>query len=296
MTWQVNNRLIQGYGLYKFTEDEKRARNLELRVDLIRYPEKSLNLNTKSSPPETFLGYCTYERNKAFLQKKSIDYPNQLLDNYFNYSAWNWSLQRCHLAAVNYSFVQLGLALSLSPFELAIPFQDWTLTLYPWDSIRIKLLDLVCIARIQCRYLPLDMCGITQPAPTWLEDDDNPIPEILPYNQPFTGNISPPYDGVDDDGLTYVPEPEGSGFPVGQRCTLYRVVFRVGYSDTDWNPVTRDLWGELEGIYTGLGDWEFEGWGFACHGLSNQECFITVQKFPTGSPYPYVAIESITAI
>jgi len=289
-----NSRVIQYYGLYKFTEEEKKAKSIYLRFSLIRPPIKSISLNTKSNPPESFYGYITFFRGKHFERKIPIDFQRQIILQTYNNASWQFLLQRCHLEADNYSFARLGEALQLLPVTLPIPFKDWKLPVLTYDGIAVKMLDQNCIAEIECFREDNDSCGLgdnftNQPA----TPDDEP-PQQIAVDAIYPGQIAPPYVGIDDDGFTYVVVNPEYDLPFGSNCDYYRVVFRVGYSETDWQPVTRNIFAPLVSVDTGIESGT--GWGFTCHGIDETGCLENPQFFPTGSPYPYVDIDSITPL
>jgi hypothetical protein len=278
-------RTIQFYGLLIPNADFVKAKFYEIRFELIREPRQPYT-NLKYPSPKGLYGYLQCMSAGRVVCTYPLEYINQVVcrkdyTDFFLHQAVS-----CHLEAMLTSFINV--ANYLQPgfvIQRDNPIKTWVTSSADFDEIRVRFLDERTVGRIVLDYDLMDSCNVlgsdlpTPKKPVPPPNSEVPVPADIPNNQ--IPPISPPYEGIDDNGLTY--NPDGNlppGDLQGEQCTPYGVIFafdrRITFSDGTTQvllgvPQTASLWGKI-GAITSLVS-ENEGKIFiASQGFSFLDC------------------------
>lgn len=228
-------RTIQFYGLLRPPLDEGRIYYSRLWFDILQYPRTRYE-NFRYEPPQTFYGYVQAMSAERVVWYKQIEFDNQLISEEYDSTDLLHRSLVCHLDATNQSFINLGLALALPPFQVNNPIADREVPFLSIDEFRIRLITEETVCRVRYEYLISRDCDLPfsvppPPPPPPPPRPPEPFPPP-PAGEPPNPDIPPPsdaYDGDDDDGLTYDPNPEPpeDEFPIGGECEIFRVTALV---------------------------------------------------------------------
>lgn len=223
------NRTIRWYGLLNLPDDFERIADFTLAFDIVRLPTQPYT-NVKYPTKKGLFGYVQRILDGRVVQTYPLEYENQIVDADTSTAAYLHSGQVCTIDDINASFINLGLW--VRPGYVVIktnPLKDWFSPGLGFDSYRIRLIEEICVGNFTFTYQMIPTCAISpfDPPPPPPErpprNQNPPQPSSLPDS--LLPPISPPYQGVDDDGYTYFPgfvppPPPDEG---GIVCQAYRV-------------------------------------------------------------------------
>lgn len=243
-------RQIQYFGLIKPTFDpNKKVKWWRLTADIIR-PQISRYRNDRYPEYQTFYGYVQYLYEGRIYRTDTLQYNNAYIGYDYNTNGFLHAAISCQLEAVLTSFENQNNGLGLVNVARNNPIKSWEhLFLFP-QEIKIRMLTPNNVMQFTFEHDYIDDCLVDTspnpspgtpppPPPSRLEEPATTPDSSLPPN-------SPAYEGLDDNGQTYLPgnpnnlgEPpeEGAEPPVGNECTVYRVTADVYIPGPD--PVTQ---------------------------------------------------------
>lgn len=190
------SRRIENYGILKLLPEERGANNLLITSDVIQLPYSEY-VNAKTNPFRGHYGYVCFMSGEYVIHDLDIQFRRQIIldrDRYIVQLAWQES---CNSATIR--------------DVLGIPLPDTEVDYPIWicDELRFKLEPGVVINVFKSHIPP-----VTCPGTLIVEPDMIPEPPGLPQSPqapPPKGTpnqallpLSPPYEGDDDNGNTYV--------------------------------------------------------------------------------------------
>lgn len=232
----VQERFISGRGVLKIPSDGKKNRYTVLYLDVIRQPvNRFANLNW--NPARGRYAQLVFLRNEYVIDTRAMEFPRESYDGIADIAGQTLIAVKCAYDGILQTFFNLGNALALPSISVVNLIEEYENLRLGWDEVRI-----VCYAdtAIQARLYrtPYDVCN-----PDYDDQQEPPPPPPpappVPPGTPLT-NLSPPYDGDNDDGNTdlfpgdeSVPSPLE---PPGEACVKYRVV--IEYEQAYGDPLT----------------------------------------------------------
>ena len=253
----TDSRVINWYGIYRPPSDAGRIFYSRAWIDILQLP-RSVYENYRFSPPQSFYGHVIALGGERVVWNRQIEWVNQLVWEYHDYPDLLHRSLVCHLDSVHQSIINLGVSLNALPIQVNNPIADRVVPVTDVNEFRIRLLTVDTVARFTFEYYLSPSCsvGLSPPPPP---PPDYPPPPPVPVLPPPPGEglnpelppISPAYDGGDDDGLTYSPEPPVEppiDFPVGENCQ--EVTVTASYTDGNGDRVTFSQvhYGSVEGF------------------------------------------------
>lgn len=247
-------RTIQWYGLVRFNvpiADIDRIHWWRLTADMIRRPVAEYRNDGVWQPPRGFWGNCVSLRDNRRLNNWQLEFTNQVVGQVSYTEAFLFQAISCSLDSIQKSIENLSIAIpDTFPISRSNPIIDWVpyRTIPNEFSIRMQSENAIGRFTLDWEYLP--SCSVDNtsvPPPPQLPPEEV---QPLPPNETFTGQISPAYDGSDDNGRTYNPENEPPpGFPTGEQCFQYAVT--LTYTDINDTPIqeTFNVWGEIFDVF-----------------------------------------------
>lgn len=212
-------RRIENYGILKLLPEERGANNLIVQSDVIQLPYSEY-LNVKSNPPKSHYGYVCFMSKGYVMSILDIQFRRQIIINrerYLVQLAWQ---EFCNSKTI------LDAVANTSP-DTTVDYPIWLC-----DELRFKLEPGV-VLNVFKSHIPPTTCsgtGISEPnlggeAPGLPASPSLPPPPNTPDEDKLV--LSPPYDGDEDNGNTYVRGSEPSPPPVGTEGpgTYARYVF-----------------------------------------------------------------------
>lgn len=249
----LDERIISGKGVLKVPEEAAKARYWVMYVDVLRRP-KNEYLELNWNPPQSMYARMTYLRQGYVQNYDYIKFQREQRTYINDVTGQNLRAIKCAYEGILQTFFNLGNALSLPSISITNLIKDYESLALSWDEIRFSCYSNTAL-EVKFYGLEYDVCNEEN-------DDSNELPppppprSKIPTNDPV--EVSPPYDGIDDDGGT-VPFPtdelpSGEPEPPGERCTAYRVTVRIfgDWGDPDgtiggfaYKDVTSDFYGEV---------------------------------------------------
>jgi hypothetical protein len=223
-------RNIQYYGLIRPPSDIKNIKWWRLTADIIR-PQISEYRNDRYPVPQGFWGYVQSMYAGRVLQTYRISYKNEILAYNIDTDLFLQQNVSCSLEAFLTTAVNFAIALNLPPIQRNNPIKDWRNLSLPIEEFRIRLLTEQTVFKFTYEWESQDNCEVPlsefpEPPPP----PPDPPPTEVPPTTPNSGipPISDAYDGDEDGGLTYNPDPDdGGGVPPTEACILYSMDYRV---------------------------------------------------------------------
>jgi hypothetical protein len=248
-------RTIQWFGILKPPTNIQNLRWWRLTADIRKEPLQVYQ-NARFPVNQTFYGYVQSISAGRVTQTWSLQYPNQILETKINLGLYLHRSVSCAIDTTNESINRLAVLLGLIAFDPNNPIEMWSVPSIQIEEFRVRLLVEPAIIDLIYEYEEQPKCNVDQneelPPPP---PPPPPQKSTIPPTTPNTDNppISPPYEGIDDDGRTYNPNrgnnPE---FPVGERCTRYRIT--VSYQligDPNPRRISSNYWGEIINVALG---------------------------------------------
>jgi hypothetical protein len=257
-------RTIQYYGLLRIPAGLKNVKNYQIYFDLLRRPKQPFT-NIKYPSPKGFYGYLQLNYKGRVLETYALEYERQVVLNIQNDSLYLHASVSCHLEAMLTSFLNIGNYLQPGyVVQRNNPIKDWTNFKSPvFDEIAVRFLDEFCIANITFDWEAVDICSVpfSEPPEDGKDTIPFPPPEVEDSDAPNSAfpPVSPAYDGNDDDGRTYNPNPPVDPGDDTLACTAYSVIFegnrRITLADGSVQnnailPQTASLFGVIGAIRT----------------------------------------------
>lgn len=212
-------RRIENFGIMKLLPEERGANNLLITSDVIQLPYSEY-LSVKTNPPKSHYGYVAFMSGEYVLYVLDIQFRRQIIldrDRYIVQLAWQES---CNSATIRN--------------VLGVPLPDTEVDYPIWicDELRFRLEPGVIISVFKSHVPP-----VTCPGTLVVEPDMIPNPPDIPSapqtppppSVPDSAKIplSPPYEGANDNGNTYVRT--GS-------CANYNLTGEYRFADTNGTP------------------------------------------------------------
>jgi hypothetical protein len=225
-------RTIQWYGLLEIPADISALKYWRLYADLIRYPQTPYQ-NNRYPIPRSFFGYVQHMIGDKLYKNYAYEYPSQFIADHSNVEYFLHQSMSCFYEGMLNSFQNLGTALNLAPFNRFNSISDWTSYEINPSQFKIRLLTQDTIAKFTFEYDTQNQCpgnNVPPPPPPIPPPQTKPIGYPLPPgdNTSPTPNISPPYQGPDDNGETYNPSPVMPNF---NECDKVKGTFLITRQD-----------------------------------------------------------------
>ena len=243
-------RTIQYYGLLRPPENFSRAKYYDLHFELVRRPTQPYT-NKKYPSNKGLFGYLQTFAEGRVLETVALEYEEQVCIRRINDSYFLHACISCHLEAMLTSFINV--ANYLQPgfvIQRNNPIKDWSPSFADFDEIKVRFLDERTVGRLILDFEEIDTCDVLGAEPPPLKKPNLPKRPDIPFPADIPNTsippISPPYEGIDDNGETYNPDelppepPEGT-----QPCLLYRL--EVEFLTRSFNSQT-NIW-ETSGLF-----------------------------------------------
>lgn len=261
-------RNIQWYGLLRFPnlDEGDRIHWWRLIADMMRRPSGEYRNEGIWQPPRGFWGNVCLRRDGRVARSAQLQFQNQIVFEESYLESFLHQSISCHLDSVHKSIANLGLALGAIPISAFNPIKDWNpYSLLPSD-FSIKMISENAVGKFILEYDIIPKCSVflsdpPPPPPPPPPPDD---PEPLDPEEPFEDPISDAYDGNDDDGETYDPDPDDDGsdsgtggfdFPIGENCDIYKITIRywmlLGHPDDPGTETYGYFYAPIEDVYLG---------------------------------------------
>jgi hypothetical protein len=242
---QSVERNIQYYGLLRPPSTNNPVKWWRLTADIIR-PQISDYRNDKYPVPQGFWGYVQAMYAGRVLHTYRIFYKNDILAYNIDTDLFLQQNVSCHLEAMLTSFGNLANGLGLPLIQRNNPINDWRTLSLPIEEFKIRLIAEQTIFKFTYEYEEQETCEVPLS-----ESPSQPPPPPPPPTQEFppgtAGNqlppISPPYQGENDNGQTYNPNP--SEPPTFPDCTLVRVFVTITRGDNTTFSSSYDLYAPI---------------------------------------------------
>lgn len=226
----IQDRRVSGKGLLRVPTDKKKLRHVVLYIDVIRKPRNGY-FNGNYNPPRGRYATLNFFREEYLINSIAIDFEKQVFDNVNDVGGQALIAVKCAYEGILESFVNLAVAMSFTPGGIGLTYEgdsnliaEFANLRLAWDEIKI-----VCYAdtalQVRMYAAKYDSCNPEA-------DDDQPPPPPPPPDEPVPpgtpiDDLSPPYDGDDDDGDSFPYEGDENPEPplAGGNCTLYRVTY-----------------------------------------------------------------------
>ena len=228
-------RNIQYYGLIRPPLNANNIKWWRLTADIIR-PQISEYRNDRYPVPQGFWGYVQSMYAGRVLQTYRISYKNEILAYNIDTDLFLQQNVSCSLEAFLTTAVNFAIALNLPPIQRNNPIKDWRNLSLPIEEFRIRLLTEQTVFKFTYEWEAQENCEVPLSIPA--SEPPPPPPPKPDEVAPTTPNsgippISDAYDGIDDGGLTYNPDPDDGGdVPPTEACILYSMTYRVTDADT----------------------------------------------------------------
>lgn len=221
-------RTIQWYGLIRFPtlEEGERIHWWRLIADMKRRPKSEYRNDGVWQPPRGFWGNVCLRRDKRVVMSAQLEFQNQIVMEVTYTEAFLHQAISCHLDATLKSIENLGLELQLTPISRVNPIRDWKPYSMNLTDLSIKMISENAIADFILEYDLIPDCSIDGTKPQGPEGPPPPEGPPEPPEGEKPSPISPPYEGRDDGGETYNPDPppDTPDFPIGSDCQVYEIV------------------------------------------------------------------------
>lgn len=221
----VEERLISGTGLLRVPGLVEQARYFRLNIDVIReVPEPFKSFKWEPSRSR----YCTlaFMRDGYVIEEQPVDYERRQFEWLADSPGQTLIAVKCSYKGILQTFVNLGIALNITPISVTNLIEDYENLRLLWDEVRV-----VCegSTAVQVRLFVLrydDDCESSD------ERELPPPPPPLPRIPPGTGigSISPPYE---DDDVTS-PNSLDEDVPpedIGSDCQTLILNFSLVFAD-----------------------------------------------------------------
>lgn len=254
-------RTIQWYGLIRFPQlDEgERIHWWRLIADMKRRPSGEYRNDGIWQPSRGFWGNVCLRRDGRVLRHAQLEFRNQVVMEWQDTEGFLFNGISCHLDATLKSIENLAIALGAAWTTRYNPIRNWKAYALMPSDFSVKMIAENAIADFILEYDLLQTCSVDMSAPGQQPDPPPRPPNepILPPEEDFEGDISPPYEGRDDEGQTYNPDPEPEipDFPIGDNCQIYRIdilYWAVGEDPSGpGTPAYSFFYAPVEDIYLG---------------------------------------------
>lgn len=253
--WEtVEERDISGKGVLRVPSANVKNRAYVLFATVIREPSNPY-LNLNYNPPRARYATLCFMRQGYLVDSKSIDFEKQVWDGVNDISGQTLIAVKCAYQGILETFVNLSVGLSQTPGGVGLFYttvedkiKDYESLRLAWDEVRV-----VCYAdtalSLRLDVLEYDVCDSSR------DKDRTPPPSPPPRDKvppgiPI-GEISPPYDGDDDDGNTvpfpYDESPDPPADTEGEPCAPYRLNFSVlNVGGSEYQNLTGSILGRFE--------------------------------------------------
>lgn len=240
-------RKIEKFGILKLLPEDRGANNLLITGDVIQLPFSEF-VNYKSNPFKSHYGFCCFMYGEYVLSMLDLQFRRQVILDRNQYI-----VQLAHQEFHNSKEIA-GILAALWP-DTTVDYPIWNCT-----ELRFKLEPGVILQVFKSSIPMVDAGpnGIKQsdisppgggiPAPTPAPPEETPNDQKIP--------LSPPYQGQDDSGNTYV-RPEGITIPPGGAGTvgqMYKV--KIKYTGALGNLTEDDgpFFGPIRGVLVDQND------------------------------------------
>lgn len=243
----VDNRNISGKGVLRIPPGIIPDRYFILFATVFRKPTNQY-LNLSYNPPRSRYGNLTFFRRGYLIATQPIEYPKQVFDTVNDITGQNLIAIKCAYKGTLQSYVNLGLALGVTPVSVTDAIRDYDSLDLAWDEVK-----LVCYGdgaiNLQLWRLGYDVCDPTRLDEIPQIDPETP-PADIPPGTPFE-DISDPYEDGGDGGDTQ-PNPidESAVPPSGEPCVQYNVVFSYVNQASERVEESRLVYGQVGRIRT----------------------------------------------
>lgn len=241
----LQTRIVSGTGLLRIPKDNRIRRLYTLFAQIIRYP-KSPYLNMKSNPPEGFFARITCVKEGIVYRCFDQTFPMQAWEFNADISMQTLTAVKCQYKGILQSFVNLGVALNITPVSVNDSIKDFKPLSLPFDEFRI-----VCYAdtaiKLTLKALELDICNGADEVPI-SPPSSPPTPAQVPSNVPIKVDEPYPDDTISkksDLDKNYVEPPQGV------KCTAYimDIIYTTSASPTQEQTTRVGAWGEIGKAY-----------------------------------------------
>lgn len=226
----LEERLISGRGVLRLPDNPGISRHSILYLDVIREPRNKY-YNGNWNPVRSRYATLVFRRQGYVISASSMEYDSLAVDGIADISGQNLIALKCAYEGILISFVNLATAQGLVLTSYTDLIQNYESLDLGWDEVLIQ-----CYAdtALQARLFRLeyDFCDPEKNN----QKKPPPPPPRLPKVPPGTaiGDISPPYDGEDDngntdpfDGDTTPPPPP----PEPESCDRLLITVRVTFQN-----------------------------------------------------------------
>lgn len=289
----IDERIISGKGVLKVPEEARTSRYWIMYVDVIRRPRNEY-LELQWNPNQSMYARMVYLKNSYAQTYDYIKFQREQRTYINDITGQNLRAIKCAYEGILQSFFNLGNALSLPSISITNLIKDYESLALSWDEIRFSCYSNTAL-QIRFYGLQYDVCNADN-------EDSNELPPPPPPREPIPTNesveVSPPYDGDNDDGST-IPfagddlPPDTPELP-GDECVAYNVTIRI------WGD-----WADPDGFALGYGYKDFSdtyygevsinrrptGTDIRCKGQPPASCLpnytnVFVANQPTDPGYP----------
>lgn len=220
-TTTIEERTISGIGRIKIPNDKKNQRQFTLYANVIRMP-KSPYKSFEISPQESIYARMTFLQSKYVLSRDYMRFESQKWVFTPDIAGQTLIAVKCAYDGILQTFVNLGLALNLTPISVINSIKDYKQFGMDFDEIRFTCYKGTAI---KLTLLATDYDACKEDYKEVIPPPDPPaIPPQVPPGTPIT--VSLPYDDENNDPITEPFEDDEIDVPppVGLDCVNYNVL------------------------------------------------------------------------
>lgn len=259
-------RTIVNYGIYQFTEEEKRSYRLRVYTQVIRKPINE-SLNLKYQKHQSFYGYAQLMNGNHVHQTIQLQYESECIFEYTASDNLSTFLLSAHTTGVLQSIANLAVLHGGIPDVNPL---DPPLYPMPFDRLVFKLFSNTTLLV----YTDIENLPTLEITPALPYDESSDDPEPLSDTAPVSNPLDEPYDiptapydtATADNGETYNPQiPE----PIYEGVFTARITFTnplIAPGNITWENTLTNPDAEPERQFTDYGAsgrvrlvWGFEG-------------------------------------
>lgn len=231
----AQTRYIENRGILNLTQEERSGKAQRLYTEVVQLPYSEY-LNVKSNPSHGFYGYAVLMAKEFAFKKIPIEFHKQLLYLEERFDAQVGEMVVCNAMTLLRAIVIVSN--QIPPDPKAVYLQPDLVEFPLWAVTQVKFVLVPgCVIKVEYAHEEYQKCPASPvvqpdllPPPSLPTPPPSPPPEDTDDDQKIP--LSPPYQGDDDGGDTFVrnpPEPEEpSEPPVGADCTKFYLITAEG--------------------------------------------------------------------
>lgn len=303
-------RIIEKRGLLIFAPEEKTAYMLRVFFVVMQRPIAP-SLNYRLMPERGFWGWATLMSDAYVIRDIQLQFYSQLLYSSTRDDIQNHIVTSSNLSVIAEVLGELTTENPAPPNIIIFPPPPYEPILPPETHIQF-VLEPDVIAQVVTQYIPMystpevEYNPVDEPPPNGSLDTEKfpPIPPASPGLPPNGGlpgsgslfEISPPYDGIDDGGKTYVPPfmPPWDGDGGQDPEKLYTVTVQLtprtetgARAGADTFTIKMSVRGKIGGLGTAAANNPDGAYGILSNGQVTSEGYLGLNyQFKIGWPYP----------